>query len=541
MVVSRYNGATLLAEGGSRVPSEESNACCMRPGIGELRRTSLLLGMSSVPPDAEVQRNSDKLTVSSYAQRTYSTGQDESEAMAAPEIVWPTGNAVTKGRTNGWRRARAAVVGLLALCVGSVVWAFGATVFADVPGPLGAAPALGLIDIEEAFPNLTFDRMVHLADSGDGTGRLWVVLQAGTIEAFDNDRNASTSAVFLDIRNQVSDEGFEEGLLGLAFDPGYASNGYFYVYYSAANPRRSVVSRYSVGADPDQADVSSELVIIEVDQPFPNHNGGTLAFGPDGYLYVSLGDGGDGGDPLGHGQDRTTLLGSILRIDVSASTLQEPYRVPPDNPFVGATDGTREEIWAYGLRNPWKLSFDSVTGDLWVGDVGQASYEEVDLVTGGGNYGWNVMEGFSCYPPGNQSCDQTGLEQPVFDYTHGEGCSVTGDYVYRGDRIGGLVGAYVYGDYCSGRVWGLRYEGSSVTEQALLADTGLLIPSFGTDGQGNLYILSFDGKIYRFVAPAQMAAPLPELSVWGLIAFASLIGASFVWRTNREMRTRASG
>ena len=264
-------------------------------------------------------------------------------------------------------------------------------------GPLDAAgqqpPPLGPQTIEFAFPDLSFSRMTHLTHAGDGTDRLWVVLQRGLIEVFPNDPEVAQAGTFLDIRDQVRTVGDEEGLLGLAFDPGYADNGYFYVYYSASNPRRSVISRFSVSqSDPDQADPASELVLLEVAQPFSNHNGGNIVFGPDGYMYVGLGDGGSGGDPLGNGQDTSTLLGTVLRIDVRGATETTPYRVPPDNPLVD-TAGARDEIWAHGLRNPWEFSFDPATDALWLADVGQDRYEEIHLVQPGQNYGWNVMEG----------------------------------------------------------------------------------------------------------------------------------------------------
>ena len=354
--------------------------------------------------------------------------------------------------------------------------------------------------LEVAFPHLSFERMTGLVHANDGTGRLWVLTQAGQVMVFPNDRDTTTSSVFLDIRDKASRQGNEEGLLGLAFDPGYADNGHFYVYYSAAGPRRSVVSRFSASStDPNQADPSSELVLLEVDQPFSNHNGGAILFGPDGYLYIALGDGGSAGDPLGHGQNTATLLGSILRIDVANATAQEPYRIPPGNPFAGVT-GAREEIWAYGLRNPWRIAFDPATGELWAADVGQNQYEEINVIEKGLNYGWNVMEGGHCFIEPAHDCNQTGLEFPVFEYSHQEGCSITGGQVYKGDRISELRDAYVYADFCSGRIWGLRYNGAIVTEQALLVDSSARISAIETDQSGNLLFLAFDGRIYQFTA-----------------------------------------
>jgi glucose/arabinose dehydrogenase len=364
-------------------------------------------------------------------------------------------------------------------------------------------PPLSPQTVEAAFPNVSFPQMTNLTHAADGTDRLWVALQPGQVFVFPNDPQAASASVFLDIRGRVRDIGNEEGLLGLAFDPAYVSNGYFYVYYSASSPRHSVVSRFSVRAnDSNRADPTTELVLLEVEQPYSNHNGGNLAFGPDGYLYVGLGDGGLRADPHGNGQDTSTLLGSILRIDVSAATADEPYRIPPDNPLLGIA-GARGEIWAYGLRNPWKFAFDTATDNLWVADVGQNDYEEVDLVTPGGNYGWVVMEGFHCYPPNSQGCDKASLQPPIVEYGHDQGCSITGGYVYRGSRLPVLSNAYLYADFCSGRIWALRYDYDvgAVIDHVLLADTTLQIPAFGIDEAGEVYILASDGRIYRFASP----------------------------------------
>ena len=240
--------------------------------------------------------------------------------------------------------------------------------------------------------------MIFLTTSGDGTDRLFLVLQPGKIVSFSNKVSTAEGELFLDIRERVSTRGNEEGLLGLAFDPKFASNGYFYVYYSGANPRSSIISRFSVyPKDSKKADPDSELLIMKVLQPYKNHNGGMLAFGPDDNLYIGLGDGGGGGDPQGNAQDRTNLLGSILRIDVRGITLDQPYRIPSNNPFVDLHNGVRPEIWAYGLRNPWRFSFDGNSEDLWAGDVGQNKFEEINLIKPGLNYGWNFREGFHCY------------------------------------------------------------------------------------------------------------------------------------------------
>ena len=362
------------------------------------------------------------------------------------------------------------------------------------------APLLAM-EVERAFPNLAFRHLTNLAQPDDGQDHILVTEQKGRILVFPNVQQAKGAAVFLDITDRVNEGSNEEGLLGLAFDPNYSDSGYLYVYYSAAGPRRSVLSRFSVSAgDPNVADQASERVIMEIPQPFSNHNGGQIAFGPDGYLYISVGDGGAGGDPRGNGQNKATLLGSILRIDIRSGSDDARYRVPRDNPFVDVP-GARGEIWAYGLRNPWRFSFDSETGMLWVGDVGQNDWEEIDIVRKGLNYGWNIMEGNHCHSP-RSNCDRTGLELAVAEYKiPTNGCSVIGGYVFRGRGKPSLLGAYVYGDFCSGKIWGLRYDGNSVTEHMLLVDSKLLISSFGQDLAGNLYILSRDDGIYRLVGP----------------------------------------
>jgi glucose/arabinose dehydrogenase len=357
------------------------------------------------------------------------------------------------------------------------------------------------MDIERAFPNLAFREMLAMAYPDDGTDRLFLALKPGRIMVFPNDETVDAAVTFLDITGRVSDRGSEEGLLGLTFDPEYSRNGYLYVYYSAAQPRRVVVSRFSVSSDSaGAADPGSERVILEIPQPFANHNGGQVKFGPDGFLYIGLGDGGGGGDRGGNGQNTSTLLSTILRIDVRSMDSQGAYTVPADNPFVGLGGGAREEIWAYGLRNPWRFTFDRKTGDLWLADVGQNRFEEVDLIRRGLNYGWNVMEGAHCFAP-SSGCNRTDLELPIVEYGHSEGCSVTGGYVYRGSRLPMLSGAYVYGDFCSGKIWGLRYSGAEVSEHLELVDTGLNISSFGEDQSGELYILDFDSSgdagVYR--------------------------------------------
>jgi len=358
------------------------------------------------------------------------------------------------------------------------------------------------MSVEVAFPDISFDRIVFLTHAGDGSGYLFLVLQEGRIIVFPNNDDIESCrwkecAVFLDIRDRVNNSGNEEGLLGLAFDPNYENNGYFYVHYTDSSPARSVISRFSVTVDDQQkADIESELVILQINQPYNNHNGGHIDFGPDGYLYIGFGDGGNYGDPHGNGQNKETLLGTILRIDVSNSSNQEKYSIPPDNPFAGLDDA-KSEIWAYGLRNPWRFSFDKETGLLWVGDVGQNKFEEIDIIEKGGNYGWNVLEGFHCYPESISSCISEEFEAPIIEYDRDEGCSVTGGYVYRGSIFDFLYGSYIYGDFCTGLIWALNYDGVEIVDITLLVNSDLNISSFGEDEEGEIYILSFDNKIYR--------------------------------------------
>jgi glucose/arabinose dehydrogenase len=345
-------------------------------------------------------------------------------------------------------------------------------------------PAAGGYAALPVFPALDFERMVGMEWMPGDADSAVVVTQGGV--AYRSALSGGETGVFLDIRDRmIGSPASEEGFLGLAFDPEFESNGRFYVHYTAAGPRRGVISRFTVAGD--VADASSERVVMEVEQPYPNHNGGALAFGPDGMLYIALGDGGAGGDPHGHGQNTSTLLGSILRVDVSG----DGYTVPGDNPFVGG--GGAPEIWAYGLRNPWRITFDSETGALWAGDVGQGAWEEVDLVERGGNYGWNVLEGHECYAA--EPCDRSGKIAPRAVYPTDDGCAVTGGYVYRGDALPELRGWYVYGDFCGGQVWALNTADNS--EPVLLASTGQQIPSFAEGPDGELYLLTFGRRVFR--------------------------------------------
>jgi glucose/arabinose dehydrogenase len=357
----------------------------------------------------------------------------------------------------------------------------------------------GAIILEEAFPQLEFTRPVDLQHSGDGSDRIFVVEQRGVISVFDNDAETGEKTTFLDIESKVEDDGNEEGLLGLAFHPDYADNGYFYVNYTASNPDRTVISRFQVSsADQNVADQASETVILEFDQPYSNHNGGQVSFGPDGFLYIAVGDGGSGGDPQEHGQNLKTLLGTILRIDVDQQEDGRNYAIPSDNPFVNNSDGAREEIYAYGLRNPWRFSFDAENGQLWTGDVGQNAYEEIDIIEKGGNYGWNIMEASHCFEP-EENCDQTGLVMPVWEYDRSQGdISITGGFVYRGPTMEALKGRYVYADYVTGRIWILANADSGNPVNEELVRASFPVSSFGVDQQNELYVCGFDGKIYRF-------------------------------------------
>lgn len=348
------------------------------------------------------------------------------------------------------------------------------------------------ISLSAAFPELSFEQPLDLQSPNDGTDRIFVVEKPGRIKVFPNDANADGFTLFLDLGNDLSTTS-EQGLLGLAFHPEYASNGFFYVYYTP-NTQQSVVSRFSVStADSNRAERDSELVLLEIAQPFTNHNGGQIAFGPDGFLYIALGDGGSGGDPLNHGQTTSSLLGSILRIDVDDTENDANYAIPQDNPFVN-DQGTRNEIYAYGLRNPWRMSFDSQTDKLWTADVGQGAIEEIDVITAGGNYGWKLFEGTECF---SGDCDSSGLIPPLFEYDHSNGDrSITGGYVYRGMELSSLQGKYIYGDFVSGRIWALEEDGSA---NSLLVESGLAVASFGTDANNELYVCAFDGSIYKFV------------------------------------------
>ena len=352
--------------------------------------------------------------------------------------------------------------------------------------------------LKNAFKNLSFDNPVDLQHAGDGTNRIFVVSQKGLIYVFKNNPSVKSAKIFLDIRNKVK-YGTELGLLGLAFHPDYKNNGYFYVNYTASDPLRSVIGRYSVSSkNRNVANKKSELILFQTNQPYSNHNGGQLAFGPDDYLYIALGDGGSDGDPHNNGQSKSSFLGKILRIDVNCTSGNKNYCIPPENPFAGNSQGYKEEIYAYGLRNPWRFSFDPVTGWMWAGDVGQNSWEEIDIIEKGKNYGWRIMEGNHCYNP-SSDCDTSGLTLPIWEYGHNDhgNCSITGGYVYRGSQFPELYGKYIYGDYCSGSVWTLSYDGTNTATNKLLLTADIEISSFGIDRDNEMYICDLNGKVYK--------------------------------------------
>ncbi|MSQ22945.1 MAG: glucose dehydrogenase [Chloroflexi bacterium] len=337
----------------------------------------------------------------------------------------------------------------------------------------------------------------HVTPTGDASGRLFVTERAGRIQVVRDGRLLPTP--FLDIRSLVGSRGDEQGLLSVAFHPRYSENGRFFVYYT--DPSGTItIARYEASPNPDVADPGAAAVLLRVaHSSAPNHNGGLLAFGPDGYLYAGLGDGGGAGDQFRNAQSLVTLLGKLLRIDVDSA---EPYGIPPSNPFVDVPSA-RPEIWAYGLRNPWRYAFDRANGDLYIGDVGQNRYEEIDLQaansTGGTNYGWPILEGFHCYPVGD-TCDRSGFEPPIAEYDHRLGCSISGGFVYRGIAAPRVQGVYFYADFCSGRLWALDYTTDGTWRQAEVLNTHLNISTFGEDEAGEIYIASLEpGALHRLV------------------------------------------
>ncbi|WP_460934405.1 PQQ-dependent sugar dehydrogenase [Spirosoma humi] len=353
--------------------------------------------------------------------------------------------------------------------------------------------------VVNAYPKLTFSSPVEYTYANDGTNRVFVIEQEGKIRVFENDPNTATAGTYLDIRDKVASGG-EMGLLGLAFHPDFKQNGFFYVNYTKNNPRETIVSRFKASsANASQVDPASEVILFRFAQPYANHNGGKVLFGPDGFLYVSTGDGGSGGDPQNNGQNKSSWLGKILRVDVN-STEKGHYGIPADNPFKGNDKGYREELFAYGLRNPWRISFDD-EGRLWAGDVGQNTIEEVDIITKGGNYGWRIKEANADFNAKDNAVNEAELIPPVYQYSHNKGdVSITGGVVYRGSANPSLRGKYIFADYASGRVWALTPNGTKpAAAQELMAQAGA-ISAFGEDQKKEIYLCDLGtGKILKLV------------------------------------------
>jgi glucose/arabinose dehydrogenase len=378
---------------------------------------------------------------------------------------------------------------------------------------IGMAADFPKIDLRPVYPKITLQRPLWMSEVPYGSGRMFVIEQAGRILVMPGDHNASEYKVALDITGRQPQEDTEEGLLGMAFHPKFKENQKVYVHYNQHNPRRSVVSEVLMSkTDRDVIDISTERILLEVPQPYGNHKGGCTIFGPDGYLYISFGDGGTVlGDPHNNGQRLNVLLGKILRIDVDTRSDDKAYGIPKDNPFVGK-ERSLPEIYTYGMRNPWRMSFDTKTGLLWAGDVGQDKWEEVDIIKKGGNYGWRIREGLHPYKTNGVPANIT-LIDPIIEYPHNTdlgkehtpGASVTGGYVYRGAKIPALSGVYIYGDFVAGTIWGARYESGHLLQDGVLLEMPKMlnpprnISSFAQDLAGEVYVVAFDGKIYEIV------------------------------------------
>jgi glucose/arabinose dehydrogenase len=393
-----------------------------------------------------------------------------------------------RARPDLWLRARtplaAAVAGLLSL--------------AAVLPALAAAPSVTLVPVDDGFT-----KPVLATNAGDGSDRLFVVEKAGVIKIVEGGSTLPTP--FLDIADKVGTDG-ERGMLSLAFHPSYETNRKFYVFYTRVSTGRLVIAEYKASTgDPDVADETTARTILTIAHPATNHNGGHLAFGRDGYLYISTGDGGGSGDPANNAQSKDSLLGKILRIDINRTSGSRAYARPASNPYVGKPG--LNEIWSRGLRNPWRFSFDRLNGDLWIGDVGQQKWEEIDRSTKtngagkGKNFGWRVMEGFHCYRP-SSGCNRDGKSMPLAEYSHSYGCSVTGGHVYRGTQSPTMRGYYVFGDFCSGRIWTLPRTADRPAAETQVLDTDLMISSFGEDEGGEVYVVDYaGGAVYRLSAP----------------------------------------
>jgi glucose/arabinose dehydrogenase len=396
-----------------------------------------------------------------------------------------------------WLRVAAFVTGVLVVAACSP--APPPSVRPAASGPAASRPAASAVTGVPVALTVAVSGLaapVDVTNAGDASGRLFVVEQAGRIRIVRD--GGLLDRPFLDIAGRIKSGG-EQGLLGLAFHPDYPTDPRFFVDYTDRDGN-TVISSFRVStADPDQADPDSETILLHIDQPFANHNGGAVVFGPDGMLYIGMGDGGSEGDPQGNGQRLDTLLAKVLRIDVAGTGSGTPYRVPPDNPFL-TTAGARPEIWLTGLRNPWRMRFDPATGDLWIGDVGQNAWEEIDVARAGAkglDYGWNTMEGFHCFDPPD-GCDQTGLTLPVAEYGHDLGCAVIGGVVVRGAREGRLDGRYLFGDDCSDRLWEMDPTGDGRREPVVVARIGRTLSSIGVGEDGTVYATSLDhGELLR--------------------------------------------
>jgi len=394
--------------------------------------------------------------------------------------------------------------------------------------PCSATPTGTTPDIEFAFVAGGFEEPVFVTNANDGSNRLFVVEQSGVIQIIQN--GTRFPSPFLDIRDRVRPGG-EQGLLSMAFHPNYAENGRFFVNYTRRSGGDTVISEFNVGNDPDIS-LRDERIILIIDQPFPNHNGGQIQFGPDGFLYIGMGDGGAGGDPLNHGQNLSTLLGSMLRIDIDNG---DPYGIPTDNPFLN-NSSAREEAYAFGLRNPWRFSFDRCDGRLFLGDVGQDRIEEVDIIISGGNYGWNTMEGTECFE--SDACIQGGLELPINEYFHSIGRSITGGYVYRGTNFPDLAGRYFFGDFVSSQIWSLTEVSPNQWERQEMLDLDIFLSTFGEDEDGELYAAGFDGSVYR-IEQVEAASSNTNVAIAldnnlnMLVDDSEIIAAVQLWATGR--------
>ena len=412
------------------------------------------------------------------------------------------------------RRRRAAIAAIAVVAVVAACGSTGASATTAIGPSSSTAPSSGPksasqvaaapfdpaglhVTLESVATGL--DAPLAIVNAHDGTNRLFVVEQGGRIRIVKD--GTLQPAPFLDVSDRISSGG-ERGLLGLAFHPGFPADPRLFVDYTDPNGDTQVSSFAVNPASPDRADPGSEVKILRVQQPYANHNGGEVVFGPDGKLFISFGDGGSEGDPQGYGQNPRTLLGKILRIDVDSRSGDRQYAIPPDNPFADGAGGA-PEIWLTGLRNPWRISFDRATGDLWIGDVGQSAWEEIDVqragAPGGTNYGWNRMEGRHCYQP-STGCDETGLTMPVTEYGHDQGCTVIGGSVVRGPDQPALVGGYIFADYCSGRVWAIDPSTDAYRDPTAVADSGHRIAAFGEDEAGNLYAADIAGGAVLRVA-----------------------------------------